>query len=173
MSSTIDCGISVTCPAFGSNPETTRSVSPHAASTSSRTVWSRESPTISEDEIIAEPIISPAISKAAWRFLRLSCCHAKRKPSKRREDRTACIPRRLKIPNMRPPTNPRMVEDPNHCRMKYVRIPSPTGAMMRRERPRNERSVRNPYAATNAPTRRMNARSKRRNTFTPPHLIPR
>ena len=48
-----------------SYPEMTISVEPHAASISFRTVSSKESPTMSDELIIAEPIIKPAMSRAA------------------------------------------------------------------------------------------------------------
>ena len=61
----MDEGISTTCPIVESYPEITISVEPHAASTSFRTVSSKESPTMREELIIAEPIINPAMRRAA------------------------------------------------------------------------------------------------------------
>ena len=149
-----------------------RSVSPQAASTSSRTVWSRESPTMSDEDMIAEPIINPAMRSAAWRFFRRSCCQASRNASNRRGETMACTPNKLKRPNMRPPTNPFIDVKPSQMRMKYERIPSASGARTISARAPLEHPLRKPYAVTYAPTNRRSASSSTRSTTIPPRQHP-
>ena len=109
-SSTMVVGISTTCPIVESYPEMTMSVEPHAASTSFLTVSSNESPTMRDELIMAEPIINPAIRRAAWRWRRRICCHASLNTRSLLGLSKACTPKRLKIPNMALPT--KIVDEP-------------------------------------------------------------